>query len=455
MNNLLIALTACLLPLATAQAGDSDASSTSAVTDAAEAAEAAIAAAAKANEAAEAAVAAAKAANAALGIDGSDSEEITFKAYWKNGLRFDSSDDATKIQFGGRIINDWAWFSPDDALDADVGPHVDQTEFRAARLYIKGTIDERYFFKANYDFAQTRALDGGSGFKDVYVGLKGLPVVQDVQIGHFKEPLGLEIMTSGKYITFMERSLTSGADPARNTGLMVSGKNGRKSMTYAGGIFRDTDKFGSGGGNGHYAFTGRVTGLPMTNKDHTQMIHVGAAASYRAMDGGSVRFRPRPESHLSPRYLDTGAIAADSEVLFGLEWASVHGPFSTQVEYVNLDVNGTGAGPSPTFSTYYGQVSWFATGESRAYNAKKGAFGRVKPNSPWGKGGKGAWEFALRYSHIDLDDDGVAGGELSNVTGGVNWYLSSYARIMANYVMADKDGVGDSNIFMLRFQIDF
>ena len=385
----------------------------------------------------------------------SNADEITFKATWKNGLQFKSSDGATKIQLGGRLYNDWAWFSADQALDADVGPFVNGTEMRSARIYIKGTINERYFFKANYDFGDSKLGDGGPGFKDVYMGLNDLPGVQNVQVGHMKEPFGLEQLTSSKYITFMERSISGGTDPKRNTGMMAFGTALKQRSTYAIGAFRDSDKFGLGTGDGAYNFTGRVTGLPVTNSDHTSMIHLGLAASYKVLNGGMLRYRPRPESHLAPRYLDTGNIAADSQNLIGLEWASVTGPFYTQAEYVTTMIDGAAGGPSPTFGGFYGQVSWFVTGETKKYLPKKGAFGRVKPKNPWGNGGSGAWELALRYSTLDLNDSGVTGGEMSTVTGGVNWYLSSFARVMTNYLYTDKKDVGTANIFQVRFQIDF
>ena len=42
-----------------------------------------------------------------------------------------------------------------------------------------------------------------------------------------------------------------------------------------------------------------------------------------------------------------------------------------------------------------------------------------------------------RYNDIDLEDASVNGGELDNITVGVNWYLNTNARVMVNYFMAD------------------
>ena len=71
------------------------------------------------------------------------------------------------------------------------------------------------------------------------------------------------------------------------------------------------------------------------------------------------------------------------------------------------------------------------------------------------KGGPGAWEVAVRYARLDLDDSTVTGGTLDDFTVGLNWHLNPNVRMMLNYVRANLDGVGDSNIFQSRFQIDF
>ena len=100
------------------------------------------------------------------------------------------------------------------------------------------------------------------------------------------------------------------------------------------------------------------------------------------------------------------------------------------------------------------------TGESRSYKVKKGAFGKVKP-----RGKYGAVELAVRYSMLDLTDEPVTGGEESNLTIGVNWYINPNIRLMANYVRVDNDknadddgnvaGGDDPQIFQLRMQIHF
>jgi phosphate-selective porin OprO/OprP len=111
------------------------------------------------------------------------------------------------------------------------------------------------------------------------------------------------------------------------------------------------------------------------------------------------------------------------------------------------------------FSGYYAQASYFLTGESRPYKNFTGVFDRVKPkeNFAWGKG-LGAWELTLRYSFVDLNDGGIRGGEETNYTAGVNWYLNPNVRLMLNYTLADIVHdlyEGDIDMLQARFQVDF
>lgn len=380
-----------------------------------------------------------------------DKKDTDLKLYWNNGIRFNTTDKAFSFKFGGRIMNDWAFMSEEDEVRAVVGELQDATtEFRRARLYISGAVYEKVIFKAQYDFA-----GGDPDFKDVYLGLKKLPGVGTLKVGHFKEAFGLEELTSSKYITFMERSLPVIFAPSRNTGVGVSNTALNKRLTWAAGLFLDTDSYGDeeDDAENSAAATARITGLPWyQGKD--RLLHLGLSYTNRDAKDDAVEYDQSPEAHLAPDFVDTGSIVADSENRFGIEAALVHGPFSLQGEYMGANVE-TPDGSDPSFSGYYAYASYFLTGEHRAYKNSTGTFDRVKPKTNFGKGGTGAWEVALRYSELDLNDDPITGGELQDITFGLNWYLNPNVRAMLNYVLTDLDTIGNADIVQLRFQIDF
>ncbi len=384
-----------------------------------------------------------------------DKDPSDLRVYWKNGLRLENADKSLTLKFGGRIMSDWAQFNEEDA-PAGISPFDDGTEFRRARLFFEGVIQETVEFKAQYDFA-----GGDADFKDVYIGLLGIPGVDSLRFGHQKEPFSLEEQTSSKYMTFMERALPNAFSPERNTGVRAAGTGLQERLTWSAGAFTETDGFGDsedmdGGAN----LTGRITGLPLWQDGGARALHLGLSATRKAATGDTLRFSQRPEAHLASTYIDTGAMAADSALILDAEVAWVHDIVSVQGEYMTADVDAPAAG-DPSFSGGYVQASVFLTGEHRAYKQSDGAFDRVRPGKNFGKGGAGAWELAARYSTLDLTDAAIAGGELKDLTLGVNWYLNPNARFMLNYVKADlsnRAGIPDNDEFsavMLRFQVDF
>lgn len=387
------------------------------------------------------------------------SDDSTLRPYWREGLRLDTLDKAVSLRIGGRLHFDTAFFDADDTLPA----FENGAQFRRARLSVEGTIYDNVEFKGQYDFA-----GGDADFRDAYVGLKDIGGGARLRIGQFKEFFSLEELTSSNYITFMERGLPNQFAPSRNVGAGVFGETMESRVFYGAGMFYEADDYGTSTAEDSWALTARIAGLPW-HADKTQFLHIGAAYSYRSIDD-LLRYRQRPESGLGPRLVDTkvsvpdpgtgemvsqDGFQADGTNLYGLEAALVYGPASVQAEYIASDVDSSRWG-DPTFSGYYAFVSYFLTGESRPYRG--GAFSRVRPKSNFGsEGGMGAWEVAARYSSIDLTDGGVNGGELSDITAGLNWYLNPNTRMMVNYVYADASerNEGNASIVQARFQIDF
>ena len=395
-------------------------------------------------------------------------DDGTLNVYWKEGLRLDGADGVFKLKIGGRIQNDWAVFDDGKDVEAATGDIDDGTEFRRARLYVAGVIYEHVIFKAQYDFA-----GGDADFKDVYIGLQDLAWIGTIRAGHMFEPFSLEQLTSSKYITFLERGLPIALAFDRNTGIVINNTAFDERMTWAAGVFRDSDSFGDSVGS-EYNFSGRITGLPLFMADD-QLIHVGAGYRHSNPVDDELRLTSRPEAHIAPNFVDTrdlipdpanpgeflaSDIAADDTESVGGELAAVFGPLSLQGEYIHTFVDA--AGGDVDLSGWYAFASLWLTGEHRVYDKGEGVFSRVKPHQNFNaRGGPGAWEIALRYSTLDFDDGSVTGGELDDITVGLNWHLNPNTRVQMNYVRAyldDRDGlVGEEsvNIYQWRFQVDF
>jgi phosphate-selective porin OprO/OprP len=383
----------------------------------------------------------------------------TMRVLWKDGLRFESADKRYKLKLGGRLHYDGQFFDADDdtktAVETGTNRIEDGTEFRRVRYEMSGDV-ERVDWAISVDFA-----GGSSTFRNVYAGVKDLPF-GNIRAGQFKEPYGLEQLTSSNNLTFTERSLMNAFVPAFNAGVMVFDTAANERMTWAIGGFRTGSDSGEvSRGDGEYAGTARITGLPVWGDEGRDYVHLGASYSRRSPTNDSVTFSAKPEANLAPSYV-SATIAAEDVDLLGAEVAWGIGSLTLSGEYTLASVTGDSSGAAdPDFSGYYVQAGYVLTGENRPYGKTAGALGAVKPkeNAFGETGGRGAWEVATRLSSIDLVDDGVDGGELDDITFGVNWYLNPHTRLMLDYILADLDAAGgadggDTSIFAFRWQFN-
>jgi len=382
---------------------------------------------------------------------GGGPEDWTF--LWKDGFRLSRNDGRFKLRFGGRIQLDVAGIAESRGLSRVADGDGIGAEFRRSRIYFSGTMGAHLLFKAQYDFAGGA---GGTDFKDVYLGLQNLPHVGRIRVGHFKEPFGLDEMTSSNHITFMERSLTNVFNPVRNTGVMIDRTFCDDRIYFGAGGFIISDDFGMEfSHDSKYSLTTRLAGVPCYADDGSSLLHVGAAYNHRFIS--DLRLRQRPESHLAQRYVDTGTFLAKDADVFSGEAALVEGPFSVQAEISGALVNRGLQGRNVGFWGFYGETSYFLTGEHRVYDRKRAAFKAPKPKRPFSveKGDWGALQAVARYSWLNLNDEDIRGGILSDITLGVNWHLYSNTRIMLNYVHAFVNDIGHADIVQARFQIVF
>ncbi|MCB0464854.1 MAG: hypothetical protein KDC78_04130 [Aequorivita sp.] len=381
-----------------------------------------------------------------------------FSFKWDNGFKLESQDKQFSLKFGGRIMVDHAYFFQNDELNNTYGPLLSKsgTEFRRARLFMSGTVYSNVQFKLQFDFA-----GGNVAFKDMYIGLEEIPAVGNIRIGHIKEPFRLDALTSSKYITFMERAFNIDFSQERNNGILVFNDFLGKRLSAQAGAFRMADNTGNDIlADDGYALTGRITGLAIQNPEKRQLLHLGLGYSYRKPESKTYSVSSRPEAHLELKYINTETIEnVDNINLANFEAVFVSGPFSIQGEYLSATLKNTANATFEkyNFKSYYGQLSYYITGESKKYKGSYEGFDRVKPKKNFGgkDKGAGAWEVALRYSNSDLTNKDVLGGQQSDITLGLNWYLNPVTRIMINHVWANIEDKGNASVLQGRLQIDF
>ncbi len=375
---------------------------------------------------------------------------------WDNGLKVENPDKGYKIKFGGRInldaLSDWPEHNGiiDTLIKEGSG-----VEFRRIRFFSAGQIYHNILYKLQFDFA-----GGSAQLRDAYITITKIPFLGNLQFGHFKEPIGLELLASSKHITLMERGLTNPLTPERNTGIMAYNSTEHERLSWALGYFVPADNYGKYVG-GKFNISGRISGLPIYNTEEKyHALHLGLSLTHQYQNNSPYELSTRPESHLIQPIAVAEIDFAKAVNQAGLEAAWVYGPFSLQGEYIHANAltsyKSSLDNSTYNFMAYYAYASFFITGEHRNYKSSITTFDRVKPKKNFGKeGGAGAWEVALRYSEIDLDDTDIEGGNVANITTGVNWYLNPATRIMLNYILANLKDAGNINIFQMRIQVDF
>ncbi|MGC3972433.1 MAG: porin [Pirellulales bacterium] len=383
-----------------------------------------------------------------------------------------SSDSKPTFRISPELQLDNYFFAQSAASRATVGDMPDGAAFRRARVAVLGDykITE---YRLEMDFAQP----GRPTFLDVWGAVNELPVVGQLKIGNFFEPIGLERLTSNRFAPFMERNLPDQPfDPQRSPGAALQNTHSNNHGLWTLGVFRPrSDNWGSGvSDTGDWAVDGRLTWLPYYDEesDGRYYMHVGTAHSYRRTVDHQISFRAEPEARVGaadpnvPFFVDTGTIIAGEYGLHEVEFACSMGSVYVQAEYFWTPVYQLG-GPRLDFTGWYAQAGWFLTGEHRPFRRETATFDRVQPFNEFfrvrtrqGIGqGSGAWEVAIRLSQLDLTDENIGGGTLTDLTVGLNWYLTPYMRMTANYIHAFLDPATGGNvgadIFGTRMQYDF
>lgn len=376
-----------------------------------------------------------------------EEEESELAIRTEGGLELATYDGQYSFELKGRLVHDVT------AFNDDLNELGDGTNLRQAVLGVEGKLDYDWGYELSIDFA-----GADTDIKDAYLSYQGW-FGWEVKFGNAKVPFSLAKQTSRKYLTFLERPMLNELVPGRELGIHVSTYSEHWTMASSLST-QDWDDDPDDEGDQGWALTARSTYVPWYSD--TQVLHLAAAMSYRQTDDeDKIKFNTRPETkHTDVKYLNTGKLKkVDNLTQFGLEAAWVEGPFSVQAEYVAAEVDGSRR-EQANFAGWYLMTSWLMTGESRNYKFKKGGFGRLKPHSE-----AGAWELAMRYSELDLNDGDIRGGSSQITTLGINWYINSHIRVMANYAFVHNDSNADDNgdvlaqdepsYAQLRLQMDF
>jgi phosphate-selective porin OprO and OprP len=373
-------------------------------------------------------------------------------------------------------------FKPRGVIEADAAAFVERkggydynngTAFRRARIGFEGTALKWFNYRIEADFAGNVV-----NLTDAYLQYTKIPKTV-LTAGQHKAPFGLESNNSDNYNMFLERGMFTNAfgnaGAERRIGFSAAYAP-KETINIAAGIFGDNESIGRSSvapvtdtPDESWGFNGRATWEPVF--DTGKIVHLGVSGYYRtALKSGdvedAVRFSDRPNVRVdNGNIADSGVITDTKSLAYaGIEAAAVFGPLTVAGEAGRVWLNRDNGFSDKHFTGFYGYASYFLTGETRPFRG--GNFDRVRPFKELGKDGLGAFELALRYDSIDLENTPVLareGNEASSITAGLNWYFNPFAKLMVNWVRFSGDNTpldpvgtktrGDA--FATRLHLDF
>jgi len=387
----------------------------------------------------------------------------------------------------------------------------DGVNARRARIGVLGKFLGDWNYALIYDFAGSSDgfastaseagtpvgfLPGGflSGIENAYLsytGIKPFGGKLAIEGGYMDIPYTLDEATSSNDILFLERASSQviAVNIAAGDSRSTAGVRWYNDFLWAGayatgpasGDIHSASSVNPNGTTEQFGATARVAGQLVSGNDYS--LHLGADAEFLIRpphdlitDVYTLTLSDRPELRIDPTsIISTGALDGVSGVqVYSAEAAATYGPLFFQSEYFwyNVARNNLPGLPGVRFDGGYTEASYVLTGETRTYNPSAAAYNGIIPANPFtlAGGGWGAWEVAGRVSIMNLNDqlataNGVAGGQQTVYTAGLNWYVSSNVRLMFDYLhgniakQVSVTNAGDAgakfDAFAMRTQIAF
>jgi phosphate-selective porin OprO and OprP len=358
----------------------------------------------------------------------------------------ESANGNNSVQLTGRMHFDGRYNTLNDfdgrfaeANDKDSASAADQYELRRARLGVKGKLAKHFNYEIVGNFPGTATIDVA------YLDFAKYNEAS-VRFGKFKQPWGLEQLTSSNNIDFMERSYNDQISPAKKLGVMLFGEP-KAGLTYAASAFQMNDVENDYKSDKmSYAARGTLNFAELMG-DKESIYHVGLAGFDKSWsvrgttssgDGGQdpsatlLAFSSpgRGLSNVFRSQIGGQVVAGTGQMqnalsdetsqmkshAYGLEGIFARGPFKIQAEYSNswhkgsFDVNnanGLQTTADLKAKTWYAEALWLITGEKYAGSYKKGVFGSIKPTNNFdvdGGSGWGALEAGFRMEAYDVSN---------------------------------------------------
>ena len=379
------------------------------------------------------------------------------------------SPDGVELRLRGLIQADGRFFLDDDGGAAQ----SDTFLMRRIRPTLEGSWGPLLGFRLTPEFAGDSA-----SIVDAYVDLKFDPRAT-VRIGKVKGPVGLERLQSGGALAMVERAFPTELAPNRDLGVQLQGELRDGTLQYVVGVYNgapDGRDAATTNADDAFEYAGRVFWEPFRNDANAWSgLGIGIAASDGETFGTGTAVLPRYRTPAQAQFFAYGANVSGDGLRRRVspQGYFYRGAFGLLAEYIVSEqelrvVSGSGAGRRARIENdaYQLTASYVLSGEDASFR------GVLKPDRPFAADGAGwgAFELVGRYGVLDIDDDAFplfanpaqSATRAESWSVGLNWYLNSNLKLVANYTHTAFDGGAaagadreDERTVLARAQVSF
>ena len=348
----------------------------------------------------------------------------------EEGIALESGNGNYRLQLGLLLHADGRF-----ALADESEQYVDNFVVRRFRPYLRGRLGRHFEFFVNPDFA-----GGTLTVQDAYVDTIFAPAFR-IRAGKGKTPFGFERLHPAANMLFMERAFPTALAPNRDIGVQVLGDLSGGVVSYIAGVMNGVADGASADveTNDGKDLSGRLVLRPFNRAKSgaaARGLGFGIAASRGDARGilalPVLRTQTLQQTYFSYAIAGTPSSVADGvRIRYSPSIWYFHKAFGGWAEYVHTRTPVRRGDTRAEIDHDAWQVtgSWVLTGE-HATDSSGGV--RPRRNFDFGAGGWGAFQVALRYHQLQIDDLAFslglaaqgASGKAQAVTAGLRWYLT-------------------------------
>lgn len=287
--------------------------------------------------------------------------------------------------------------------------------------------------------------DENVSVKDVYINYK--TGEHNIRLGYYHEPFGVDRIGSTNF-KFIE---TSSADKTFGSSrkLGVSYIYNQTYFNFMGGVFSDGNINKANQLNQGYTLSAKFIGRPVTGE--RQLLHLAIAPRFSS-NGEEIRFNGGvPTSLLSGednRFVSATVDRVINQWKMEAEVIAIYHKWYVEGHYLMAHVNRAGV-ENYNAQGGYVQGGYMILGEKQNYNSVTGMVANPAPKS---------LEILCRYNRTNLNDAGIIGGRLGDVSVAVNYFINRYIAARVNYVhvmTSDSAPAGADNFDLIQGRIQF